>query len=71
MNLAVQSMLGKEGIKAAAPKESMQLDVDDDCTGFSRTCLAQNDMDPEEDEITNIITRNPLSKLRNGIAKVR
>lgn len=76
MNIAVQAMLGKDGINAPAMKDSVIMhlnDVEDDA--ISRTGLIQEeeeqesqDDDPSSEQFPS---RNAVAKLRKGIVKIR
>lgn len=75
INLAVQEMLGKKGLKAEAPNEVVPYDADDDAQEFVNSGLiqeenVQGDMSDElGDADKNPV--NPLIKLRKGIVKIR
>ncbi|KAF9078946.1 hypothetical protein BGX27_007424, partial [Mortierella sp. AM989] len=50
-NLAVQALLGKRGLGAAAPKDVQELgaEVYDDCEGFIRGTIELDDSDEDVD----------------------
>ncbi|KAF9079778.1 hypothetical protein BGX27_005997, partial [Mortierella sp. AM989] len=52
LNLAIQALLGKSGLGAAAPKDVQELDaeVDDDCEGFIRGTIELDDGDEDVDD---------------------
>ncbi|KAF9533330.1 hypothetical protein BGW38_010487, partial [Lunasporangiospora selenospora] len=73
INLAAQEMLGKNGLKADAPREPLLLDPDDTETGFTRGSPSQDNIgidqiDKGNDDIVPV--SNPFIKLRKGIIKI-
>ncbi|KAF9305924.1 hypothetical protein BG003_001180, partial [Podila horticola] len=77
INLAVQAMLGKNGLGAEAPKDAESLDVedDDDTEGFIRTTIMEEEDEDEDDtseslEEDKVSTKHALQKLRKGIVKI-
>lgn len=54
LNLAVQSLLGKEGLGARAPADAESMDVEEDCEdnseGLIRTSIRMGDDDSEDEE---------------------
>ena len=80
INLAVQAMLGKNGLGAEAPKDVESLDVedDDDTEGFIQTTIMEEEEEEEEEDDTSesleedkVSTKYALQKLRKGIVKIR
>lgn len=80
MNIAVQAMLGSDGINAPAAKQQFMMGLDDaEMEEMDRTGLAQEDNDGEDgiqdadeaEQIINNTYRNPVVKLRKGITKIR
>lgn len=70
MNLAIQAMLGRDGIQAPAPDDTITQQEDEmDEQDVYRTSLAQPEDEPEEEESST--TKNPVIKLRRGINKIR
>lgn len=75
INLAVQAMLGKDGLGAEAPSDAEFMDIedDDDAEGFVRTSIAKEEDEEDTDQPMddNSTTRLALQKLRKGIIKIR
>ena len=69
-------MLGKKGLKAEAPNESIPYDADDDAQDLVNGGIMQDepvpeDTEPEQPEMADDSPVNALVKLRKGIVKIR
>lgn len=55
LNLAVQALLGKSGLGAAAPKDVQEMDaeVDDDCEGLIRGTIELDDNEDDDEHHDN------------------
>lgn len=78
INLAVQEILGKRGLKAEAPKEAALFDAEDDIQYLINSGLTPNAGAPQEEDdvepdeaLDDQADVNPLHKLRRGIKKIR
>ncbi|KAG0195448.1 hypothetical protein BGX28_001353, partial [Mortierella sp. GBA30] len=85
LNLAVQAILGKDGLGAEAPTDAESLDIDndnDESEGLIRATIAEDEhgegFAPGETvasivdaTVVNLDNKRALQKLRKGIVKIR